>query len=427
MPSLLTRTAAVLALTASAALAQTQRVLDQTNSHDWVLGATVNVRAYGRTDVHTNMPTRNSFDFTSAAVVFPMIEGCASSMTKPPPDLQGKLKLNDRVSDPGPGILLSGDYPCGTRLGKWVIASDWKGEEVSLEVTIPATCYQTVYHEDRAEALGWPSSWPAVAQSTFAPQYFVDTMPGKDGEEAASDMAQIKKLIDQWMAGKDLKSMPPAKLAKFLTGKVLELVQVSGDGLNYARTGEVEGFNLQGAAETVKRGRGSAFDEVCVLAAVFRQAGIPCRTVIGWDVGEDKRDNHKFLSKNNGTKGLRGWVEFALPDPASPNGTAWVPVDVVRMRKSSSRSQAMDKPWPYFGTNDELDGVVPIAFQFHPPTKGVVAHGSPALWGWLVTPKPPDQVTQAVRFEAITQSKTADQQNKDREEQKKKDKRHGRY
>lgn len=421
MPSLLMRSAAVLAL-ASSALAQ--RVVEQTNPHEWVLSATVSVRAYAKENIKTRMPERSSFDFTSAAVVFPLPESTASSLTKPQPELTGRLRLNDRVSDPGPGTLLSGDYPAGTRLGKWVIASDWKGEEISLEVTLPATCYQTVYHEDLAMALGWPAAWPSVAQSTFAPQYFVDTMPGGDGAEVASDMAAIKKMIDGWTAGKDPKSLKPAQLAKFLAGKVMESVQVSGDGLNYARTGEVEGFNMQGAAETAKRGRGSQFDAICVLAAVYRQAGIPCRTVIGWDVGEDKRDK-KFLSRGNGTRGLRGWVEFALPDPSSPGGLAWVPVDIVRMRKSSSRAMPLDKPWPYFGTNDELDGVIPIAFQFHPPTKGVVAHGSPALWGWMVTPKPPEQVTQAIRFDAVTQSKTAEQQTKDREDQKKKnDKRH---
>src|SRR5438552_3954370 len=116
------------------------------------------------------------------------------------------------------------------------------------------------------------------------------------------------------------------------------------------------------------RGRGSEFDEVCLLAAVYRSCGLPCRTVIGWDVGEDKRDKKKFLAKNNGTKGLRGWVEFALPDVKSPGGVAWVPVDVVRMRKEGSRAQALDKPWKYYGSHDELDGVIQVAFQFHRPT-----------------------------------------------------------
>jgi len=425
MASLLMRGAAVLAMTAAAAFGQSKRLIEQTDSHDWLLQATVSVRAYTTFDVKTNMPQRSAFDFTSAAVVFPMIEGSASSVNKPPPELTGKLLLNDRVSDTNP-TFLSGDYPCGTRLGKWVM-HEWKGEEVELQVTIPATCYQTRYDEEAANQVGWPETWQSVAQSTFKPQFFVDAMPGKDGAQAASDMEQIKKMISQWTGGKDPKSLPPAKLAKFLAGKVLEMVQISGDGLNYAHTGEVEGFNLQGAAETAKRGRGSEFDAVCLLAAVYRQAGIPCRTVIGWDVGEDKRDkNKKFLARNNGTKGLRGWVEFALPDVASPGGLAWVPVDIVRMRKDSSRAQPLDRPWKYFGTHDELDGVVPIAFQFHPPTT-VVAHGSPALWGWLVTPKPPERVIQAVRFEAITQSKNTEQQQKDREEKQKKEKKRGRY
>ncbi len=427
MASIMMRSMAVVAMAAAGAGAQPDSrkpLLERTEPHDWVLTCNVNVRSYGRSDVHTNMPTRAALDFTSAAVVFPMIENTASSVTKQPPELGGKLLLNDRVSDANP-TFLTGDYPCGTRLGKWVM-HEWSGEEVGLQVTIPATCYQTKFDEDAANQVGWPEAWPAVAQSTFKPQFFVDTMPGKDGAEAASDMEQVKKMVSQWMGGKDPKSLPPTKLAKFLAGKVLEAVQVSGDGQNYARTGEIEGFNLIGAAETAKRGRGSEFDEVCLLAAVYRQAGLPCRTVIGWDVGEAKRDkDKKFLARNNGTKGLRGWVEFALPDVNSPGGLAWIPVDVVRMRKSSSRMQPLERPWKYFGTHDELDGVIPIAFQFHPPTT-VVAHGSPALWGWMVTPKPPDNVTQAIRFDAVTESKNTEQQQKDRDD-KKKDKKHGHY
>jgi len=97
----------------------------------------------------------------------------------------------------------------------------------------------------------------------------------------------------------------------------------------------------------------------------------------------------------------------------------WVPVDVVRMRRSGSRAKPIDQKWPYFGEHDELDRVIPFAFQFHPPTT-VVAHGSPAFWGWLVTPKPPDRVLQTVRFLAITAPVTIEDQRRKQEEAKKK-------
>src|SRR5205814_2330522 len=127
---------------------------------------------------------------------------------------------------------------------------------------------------------------------------------------------------------------------------------------------EVEGLNLQGAAETAKKGRGSEFDMVSLLAAVYRTAGLPARTVIGWDVGESKRDKNKFLAKT-GSGSLRAWVEFALSDPDAEGGITWVPVDVVRIRHSSTSPPAPDRPWKYFGTHDELDGIVPFAYQFH--------------------------------------------------------------
>jgi hypothetical protein len=307
-----------------------------------------------------------------------------------------------------------------------VLAKEWQGEEVELQVTLNVTCFRVTFDEEAAGTLGWPSVWPGAAATALKPQLFVDEMPAQGGTVEPLDMAPVKKLVADWTGGKDPKSLKPVQLAKFLAGHVMEHVQISGNGMNTARTGELEGFNLQGAAETALHRRGSEFDAVCLLAAVYREAGLPCRTVIGYDVGEDKRDN-KFLSKNNGTKGLRAWVEFALADPASPGGLAWVPVDIVRMRKNTSRAGPLDKPWPYFGTHEELDGVIPIAFQFHPPTT-VVAHGSPALWGWLVTPKPPDRAQQTVRFSAVTASTTLDQQEKKRQEKdKEKEKKRGRY
>jgi hypothetical protein len=110
-------------------------------------------------------------------------------------------------------------------------------------------------------------------------------------------------------------------------------------------------------------------------------------------------------------------VEFALVDPQTSR-EIWIPVDVARMRKGSSRPPSLDRPWKYFGEHDELDGIIPFAFQFHPPTT-VVAHGSPAFWGWMVTPKPPDKLVQVVRFDAITTPKTAEDQRREREAEKK--------
>lgn len=402
---------AVAAMAAPAVSQEEQRVgvLTRYDPHQWTLRATINVRAHTEYDPKTGHPKREAFDFTSAAVVFPLIDRTASSVAKPPPASTGRLMLNDREADTEPDLLT--DYPAGTRLGKWTLR-DWTGQEVSLQVNIVTTTYKTRLDEAAAAKLGWPQSWPPIAQSTFTPQAFVEIMPGQDPKAAQEDMKIIADLVKKWTNGKDPKSIPPLHLAKYLCGEVIRLVQISGDGLNYGRTGEVEGLNLQGAAETARRGRGTEFDMAGLLAAVYRTAGLPARTVIGYDVGGTKRDH--FLDRPGSGK-LRAWVEFALADPQAPGGITWVPVDVVRMRRSSSRPpSSLDKPWPYFGTHDGLDGMIPFAFQFHPPTT-VVAHGSSAFWGWMVTPAPPQGAEQVIRFDAITTPKTAESQREERE------------
>jgi hypothetical protein len=83
-------------------------------------------------------------------------------------------------------------------------------------------------------------------------------------------------------------------------------------------------------------------------------------------------------------------------------------VDVVKLRKTSNRPAALDRPWKYFGTNDQLDHILPFAFHFHPPTD-VVSYGSPGFWGWFVSPKAPEQAEQAIRISASSQSKRANE------------------
>jgi len=89
-------------------------------------------------------------------------------------------------------------------------------------------------------------------------------------------------------------------------------------------------------------------------------------------------------------------VEFFLYDEESGD-SGWIPVDVVQMRKGGSRAKRMDRDWPFFGTHDELDHFIPLSFHFHPPTT-VRAYGSPALWGWFVTPAPPAAAFQQLTF-----------------------------
>ena len=124
--------------------------------------------------------------------------------------------------------------------------------------------------------------------------------------------------------------------------------------------------------------------------------GLPARIVVGYDIGEEKDPDRKNFLERRNSASLRAWIEFALFEETTQQVT-WVPVDVVRMRKSSSRAKPTDQTWDFFGTHDELNGIVPFSFHFHPQTT-VRAYGSPGFWGWLVTPKPPERAVQALTF-----------------------------
>jgi hypothetical protein len=121
--------------------------------------------------------------------------------------------------------------------------------------------------------------------------------------------------------------------------------------------------------------------------------------VIGYDVGDG---DGRFLDRGRKANKLRSWVEFCLYDEAR-NTINWVPVDIIQLRKRSSRPQAFNRPWEYFGTNNDLEMVVPFAFQFHPPTD-VAAYGNPLFWGWFVTPTAPKQAEQALTLSATSVS-----------------------
>lgn len=349
-------------------------------------------------ELNTGAQVADGLAFQTAAMVFPMLQSSASHQIAASRFLRpsGELKLNGRAATEEFEILRG--YPGGTQLAKWSLR-DLSAQRVELEVKIPVLTYRTVFDEAAAKNVDWPASWPEEASSTFKPQLYVDF-----GAKGPEDMTVVRELLKKWTAGKDPKTVKPATLAKFLAGEVMKLVQISGNGLGAARTGEVEGFQLQGAVRTAELGRGSEFDAVCLLAAVYRMAGLPARTVIGYESSDARQRDEVFARV--GAQRFRAWVEFALPDETTESKITWVPVDIVRMRNASTQTPSLDRPWPWFGTHNELDQVVPIAFQFHPPTD-VVAHGSPAFYGWMVTPAPPVNVTQAIRFTVFPPPKRA--------------------
>lgn len=325
--------------------------------------------------------------FETAAVVFPVPYGSASHVTDTD-GVKGVLYFDDKPVDRD--IDYADNYAAGTRLARWEMTNR-EGRELDLRLEIPMTCWETQFDESLAERAIWPAGgvWPGEAASTFGPQLGVEYQA-----------PALVAAINNWTNGKDPKTIKPVMLAKFLASKVMEVTQVSGYGYVNARNGELEGFELQGAGRTLELGRGSEHDIACVLCAVYRAAGLPARTVIGYDITETKGQDVGYLEGKTGAAKIRSWVEFYLFDESANKGI-WVPVDITRQRKSSSKAPPIDKPWKYFGSNDELDDVMPVAFQYHPPTT-VVAHGSPAFWGWLTTPRIQTGPSQYIQFQSMS-------------------------
>ncbi|MBC7835331.1 MAG: hypothetical protein H7Y88_09560 [Phycisphaerales bacterium] len=353
------------------------KLLKRGREDDWTLKIDITVRPYQHVEADS-APILTDLRFKEAAIVFPVLYGSASHAVDVE-NFAGRVSFNEDPADEVPDY--KDDYQGGSRIAKWTL-KDKVGHEMGLRVEIPMTCWETVFDERAANGIKWPAVWSPIAQSTLRPD-----QPRNRPVTAPIDyMARpVMDLVKAWTDGKNPQAIPPVKLAKFLAGKVQEHVQPGeGEGLEFGKMGQLIGINLQTASETVASGKGSPHDMTNALCAVYRAAGLPARTVIGYDVRENKGEDSGFLKKNRGGLEIKSWVEFALYDEGA-NKTIWIPVDVVRMRAQGSKSRSLDSAWKYFGTHDELDDVMPISFHYHPPTS-VVAHGYPCFWGWLTAP-----------------------------------------
>lgn len=384
----------------------------------WRLQVTVDVyNTIGPQSRHPN-EQGSSFPFEMMSVVFPIVESTSSATTDiraitSTLSFEGRPVVEGAFRSPSPGQkpapqLLQGQmngalYHSGTYLGKWAVEGGGSPRHVKLNMQIPATCSRVVFDEQAAMGVPWPTRWPEEALSTLQPQMFIDfASPPQGGESVMYDMKPVRDLAARW-AGGDPRSMPPVLLAKRLAGELVTRLRIQGRGWAFNRKsqGFTEGLELRGAAATARTMEGTEFDAVCLLAAVYRQAGLPCRLVIGFDQGpvEGEFVEPALYPKPWSLQydALIAWVEFALFDEAR-NTLNWVPVDVVRMRRLASRPPPIERAWPFFGTNEQLRHVVPFAFHFHPPTT-VRSYGSPAFWGWVLWPQTPRLALQSLNID----------------------------
>jgi len=133
---------------------------------------------------------------------------------------------------------------------------------------------------------------------------------------------------------------------------------------------------------------GSKHDLATLLTAVLRSAGVPARTVLCINQREDN-----IIEK------MVSLVEFAMYDPER-DLTFWVPIDVDRLRLNGKRSSQYMQWWNYFGTNDELNDYVPVAYYFHPPAS-YRAFDLPALYGLRSSNPLPEYVVQSLLIDPI--------------------------
>ena len=333
---------------------------------EWTVRAQVTLQADRGVYYDPTYSQNDRFRFDSMTMIFPIARSTASSQWREG-SVDGTIYIEQRKADTNAELI--GPYHSDSAYARY----DTDGGDartVRLLHTHETTSWDTVFNELAALEVPWPTgAWPDEAMSTFGPQQYVN--PQGDPDQP------IVQLVSFWTEDKDPKSIQPVLLAKWLAGKVQEHVQLQGDGVNraYFVAGgfAVEGVELLGAARTALAGRGSSHDMTCLLAAVYRAAGIPARTVIGIDDDPERRSRE-----------VRSWVEFCLYDETN-KVVVWVPVDIAQLRSRSSRMQALDRPWEFFGTNDELHEVAPFAFHFVPPVD-VRSYNSPAFYGWRQTP-----------------------------------------
>lgn len=417
-PSLVTLAAlaAVLAFPAPAAAQRgpeppTNPFLAYSRPQDWTARVRVDIISLRQDREDGGIVVPQPFELGTVSLLFPFAPDASNTVYGERP-ASGELRVDGRRITGDFEVI--GGYHSNAEYAKFS-AINLRGFLVTLDYRQEVVAWRTEIDEARANAATWPTGdaeWPEEAESTFGPQFGIDNIG-----DVPLDTADIDALLKDWTQGRDPRTVPPYQLAKYFAGRVQEHLQVTGDGVvrvSQAQTAAVlnarlagfdnltvaaiptfRGIVLHGANTVAQTGRGSPHDAAFLLAALYRRAGLPARTVLGYVEPEGGVED---LDDN--ADEIRTIVEFYLldpnPTPGGPPG-GWIPVDINELRRTSSRARPLDRPWRYFGTHPDLERFVPLAFHAFPPTT-VRAYDAPALWGWFVTPRAPDLATQFVDF-----------------------------
>ncbi len=243
-----------------------------------------------------DMPNVTPMKFNTLGFVFPMVPKTGSTVTYMD-DYKGLLRING-VEATETFRTLTG-YPGPTKLAEWDAGSQdtvTEARQVELHVEIPQRCYNTQFDEAAAMAVPWPTmAWPAEAATCLQPQLYVEAGIDDSGRvrmyEDKLEKQALKEIFED-QGIKDITRVPPVRVAKMIAHKVWETVQVNGEGMVFMRTGEFSGMDLQSPAQTLEWKTGSEQDVAVLACALMRKAGLPVRTVIGFDINTK---NNRFL------------------------------------------------------------------------------------------------------------------------------------
>ncbi len=262
----------------------------------------------------------------------------------------------------------------------------------------------TVFDHVKARLLPWPDAedWSDEAKAFLSP--IVDSV-GYEVTPGADEV--VKTLLDFWVENNNPQSIPQLDLVKFLTGKVIEHVQVrnppaefssrSGNrifGSTFVAGTSWSGFVVRSADIVAQETDGTKHDLATLLTSILRSAGVPARTVLCVNMLEQD-----VLEQ------IVSMVEFAMYD-SERDLTFWVPIDVDRLRLNGKRASQYQQWWNYLGTHDELNDYVPVAYYFHPPAS-YEAFDLPALYGIRSSSPLPEYVIQSLIIDPIVSPATA--------------------
>jgi hypothetical protein len=237
-----------------------------------------------------------------------------------------------------------------------IAVDELQGQSFKWSVSWNAQCWASAVDEAAAAAVTWPAEWPSDARQGLEPE------PGIEAGHA-----DFKAFVDRVSKGK-LRSVTPWIAAKELVrATITAFTSVDSDGIR-VENGFPRGIVFNGAHAAMSNAGGSCHDLAAACVAVLRTAGIPSRVVLG--AAEVQ------MSSGVSKARLVSWCEFWLPE------AGWVPFSPNDMRGSIRGGLSVERPWPAFGTWDELNGYLPICFGFAPAVPGAATMPYPAGYAW---------------------------------------------